>query len=202
FSPVARLRILSEEPVSGATSILVASEADLEDEIEIVRYNERATAHVFDVELSGLDKERISNTTVPRIYESLWTSGGEGVILRYLDDDNQTIKTYHASLIEKEEELREGETPFSLEGSFLPDNISQIVLSPTGEEIFWLTESIRGARGVISNPDGTNQSSVFSSDFTEWIPQWFSQNLLSMTTKASAIAEGFYYTMPRSSGAL
>lgn len=202
FSPVARLRILSEEPVSGAISILSTSEEGSEDKTEFVRYNERQTGHVFDIQLADLDKERVSNTTIPRIYESLWTADGKGVILRYLDDDNETIKTYFASLVRREEELREGETPFSLEGSFLRDNITDIVLSPSRTRVFWLSGSLQETRGVVSDPNGENIQTVFTSPFSEWLPQWVSAGVLTLTTKASGYASGFSYEVPVATGSL
>lgn len=194
FSPTARLRLLSEEPVAGATTLsdnLVGEEAPR----EIVRYNERATAHVFDIELTDLEKERISNTTVPRIYESLWTNNGARVILRYLDDDNQTIATYSAELVEEEEQT-EGKTPYRLEGNFLQNNIVSLLVSPDTSEIFWLTKTLQESQGFISDSDGTNSRVLFTSPFTEWLPEWHSTNTLTLTTKASGHAEGFSYFMP------
>jgi hypothetical protein len=189
FSPEARLRLLSEDPVSGATSIMI-------EEREIVRFNEWETGHVFDIDLENLEKERISNTTIPRIHKSLWTADGEGVILRYLDEDNRTIKTYSARLEESAEEPREGETPFRLDGEFLPDNITELVISPDRNRIFWLTETPRGATGTISNPNGTRATTLITTPFTEWLPQWAMNGALSLTTKASGHAQGFLYNVP------
>jgi hypothetical protein len=199
FSPTARLRLISEEPVSGATTLLVETTEETE---EIVRYNERETAHVYDVEIVELEKERISNTTIPRIYESLWTASGGGVILRYLDDNNETIKTYFARLVEKEDENEEGQTQFGLEGSFLQDNITHTALSPDKSKIFWLTESLQGSQGVISNPDGTSAETLFALPFSEWLPQWHSSNTLTLSTRASGHTEGFSYFMPLSTAEL
>ena len=122
--------------------------------------------------------------------------------MRYLDDGNQTIKTYFANLVEKEDELREGETPFDLQGEFLRDNIVQLVSSPDKSEIFWLTETLRDASGTISNPDGSNARAVFSSPFTEWLPQWYSSGAINMTTKASGYTAGYSYNTPIATGTL
>lgn len=195
FSPSAKLRLISEEPVAGAITIKHESG-------EIVRILERKTSHVFDVKLSSLEKDRISNTTIPRIYEALWGAEGKDVILRYLSENNQTIKTYYADLIKKDAEATENETPYSLSGKFLRDNITQIAFSPDKSKIFWLTETIRESQGVISNLDGSGMQAVFRSDYREWLPQWYNKNNISMTTKASGVAPGFSYTMPSSSGTL
>lgn len=193
FSPVARLRVLSEEPVSGAVALLT-------ENAEIIRYNERETGHVFDIDLSDLATKRVSNTTIPRIYESLWAGDGSGLVLRYLADDNETIKTYYAALVEREDELREGETPYTLEGTFLQDNIIQFVLSPGKTRALWQTKTLQGSSFVTSNLDGTGMQTVFTTPFSEWIPQWFSSGTISLTTKASAYASGFSYTLPVSGG--
>lgn len=200
FSPTARLRLLSEEPTSGATTIFI-EQLNEEGRQEIVRYNERESAHVFDIELTDLEKERISNTTIPRIYESLWTNDGERVVLRYLDDNNQTVVTYSATLVEEEEQT-EGKTPYRLEGSFLQNDIVDLVVSPDKSEIFWFTKTLQESQGVISNPDGTNARVLFTSPFTEWLPQWHETGALTLTTKASGHASGFSYIVPLSTGGL
>jgi len=189
FSPMARLRLLSEEPVSGATSIMA-------EEREIVRFNERKTGHVFDIELENLEKERISNTTIPRIHKSLWTAGGTGVIVRYLDEDNRTIRTRFARLEANAEGARGEGMPFRLEGTPLPNNITELVLSPERNRIFWITETPRGAIGTISNPDGTGASPLITIPFTEWLPQWAMTGAVTLTTKASGYAAGFSYNVP------
>jgi hypothetical protein len=201
FSPTARLRILSEEPVSGATTLYV-EKTSTEEQEEAVRYGERETAHVYDVRITGLEKERVANTTIPRIYESLWTALGSGVLLRYVDDNNETIRTYFARLVEKEGELREGQTRFDLEGNFLPDNISHVALSPDKSRIFWLTETLQGSQGVLSSPDGTSAQTLFTLPFSEWLPQWHSGSALTLSTRASGHAEGFSYYMPLSTAEL
>jgi len=198
FSPTARLRLISEEPVSGATTLLIETIGQPE---EIVRYNERETAHVFDVELTDLEKERISNTTIPHIYESLWTSDGSRVMLRYLNDNNQTITTYSAGLVEEEERTGE-QTPYRLEGNFLQNDIVDLVVSPDTSEIFWITKTLQESQGVVSNPDGTNSRVLFVSPFTEWLPEWHATNTLTLTTKASGHVSGFSYAVPRSTGEL
>lgn len=195
FSPVARLRVLSEEPVSGAVALL---EETGPASTETVRYSERETTHIFDISLRDLATKRVSNTTIPRIYESLWAGDGSGLVLRYLDDDNETIKTYYAALVERENELREGETPYTLEGSFLRDNIVQFVLSPGKTRALWQTKTLQESSFVTSNLDGTGVQTVFTTPFSEWIPQWFSNSTVSLTTKASAYANGFSYTLPAS----
>ena len=200
FSSTARLRLLSEEPVAGATTLSIDRVGDAESQ-EVVRYNERATAHAFDVELEDLEKERISNTTIPRIYESLWTNDGTRVILRYLDDDNQTITTYSAGLVEEEEQT-EGKTPYRLEGNFLSNNIMSLVVSPDTSEIFWITKTLQESQGTISNPDGSNSRVLFTSPFTEWLPQWYIAGALALTTKASGYVDGFSYSMQLSTGEL
>ncbi|MDZ7726547.1 MAG: hypothetical protein U5L75_03130 [Candidatus Campbellbacteria bacterium] len=209
FDPESRLRLVHEEPTAGATTVLKGSEPPTSDETEtdttkdeFVRLLERESSHVFDVDLESLEKERLSSTTIPRIHEAIWTSGGDRVILRYLDEDNQTIKTYTAALVEKESELEAGETPFELSGEFLQDDIPQLVSSPKGSEIFWLDSAPTKTTGIVSAPDGTNQSAVFSSSFSEWLPQWFSSGTVNMTTKASGRTDGYSYDLPISTGQL
>ncbi len=60
-----KLRELSREPVSGAGLLDLKAGT-------VVRYIERATGHIFEVELFSPNQNRISNTTIPLIYEAYW----------------------------------------------------------------------------------------------------------------------------------
>src|SRR3989338_4086116 len=107
------VRQVSAVPVSGATVFLRGA-------YQVIRYVERTTGNVFETMVDSLATTRISNMTVPRIQEAAFYANGNGIILRYLD--GETIKTFSARVSTRSEERR-------LQGGFLPDNITEIVLN-------------------------------------------------------------------------
>src|SRR3989338_6779767 len=84
-----RLRLLSSSPVAGAISVIKGS-------AQTVRFVDRASGNVFEVSLSDsvAVPTRLTNATIPKVYEALWQKGGERTLLRYLKDDEETIDTF------------------------------------------------------------------------------------------------------------
>ena len=47
--------------------------------------------------------------------------------------------------------------------------------------------------GVVSNLDHTNRRPIFSSPFSEWIPDWTNKDTITLQTRAGAKADGYIY---------
>lgn len=86
------LRQLTTEPVAGV---------DFTTTERSVRYVERATGHIFEVPVAS-GAYRISNKTIPKIYEAFFANGGSDVILRYLDDSEEQVTSLRLSLKEQQ----------------------------------------------------------------------------------------------------
>lgn len=155
----------------------------------IVRYAEKGTGHIHDVNTDSLEKKRVSNTTIPKIHEAIFSDKGEQVLFRYLDEDTETIKTYSGKITLKATSTDEG----AIIGAFLDENIEQIAVSPDKLKIFTLSKYGNSSIGTISLFDGSKKSQVFQSSFTEWLPQWAQDDLISLNTKPSASIFGFDY---------
>ncbi|MDP3958073.1 MAG: hypothetical protein Q8Q36_01250 [bacterium] len=153
-----------------------------------VRYMERGTGHVYDVALASGKGERVTNTTIPRVYEALFAEGGALVVVRYLRDDNETIETYSAKI----EKGGSGEAT-ELKGIFLPPNIKDLVVSPDGKKIFYLAAFAGGAAGFTAAPDNAGKVQVWSSPANEWLAGWGSERALVAATKPSGGVLGFAY---------
>ncbi len=167
-----------------------------------VRYMERGTGHVFERTFSsstplGLATE-ISNTTIPRIHETLWISDGHSLITRYTKDDSNEVDTFFGILTIATSSESE---PGSIDGNFLDTNINELALS--GKNKIFTIENILGqAEGFISNPDGKKQTMVFKSPLTEWSAEWPKEGTIALTTKASAVAPGFLFFLNTANGNL
>lgn len=186
-----RLRLISSLPVSGAT--LLNRNAEI-----FIRYVERANGHIYEASASKNDAPyRISKTTIPKIYEAYWVNDGQGVIIRYIKDE--VIQTFYARIRPSGSTTTEQDL---VDGTFLPNDVSALAVSQTGDKIFYLVKNSDGTLGFRSNPNGGQRSQIFSSEASEWLPSWVGDNTVLLTTKPSAFVQGFSYSLNANSGAI
>ncbi len=172
------------------------------EEVASARFVERETGHIYESFLDTAVESRVSNTTIPRIEEAFFGAGGNSVILRYAKEDNQTIETYAGVLSGAITSADSSgvSTLKELTGTFLPQNILDLVVSPDGTKIFYNLKTEGGVVGTMANVDGSGKKQVFMSPFSEWLMSWPAQNILSATTKASGLASGYTYSVDPLSG--
>ncbi|MDD4989571.1 MAG: hypothetical protein PHV42_04065 [Candidatus Pacebacteria bacterium] len=166
----------------------------------VVRYMERGTGHVFERAFASTTAmghaTEISNTTIPRVQETLWMSSGDSLLVRYAKEGSDEIDTFYGKLtIATSSESELG----SIDGNFLDTNIDQLTLG--GKNKIFGMESIGGQGvGFISNPDGKKQTTIFKSPLTEWVPEWPKEGTITLTTKASSQAPGFLFFVNTANG--
>lgn len=158
-----------------------------------LRYVDRATGNIYQTFTDNIKEEKLTNTTIPKVREAFFGLNGETVIMRYLKSDDRTIKTFLANL--PKEKLGEGGTFVSeIRGIFLPDNITDLSLSPDTTKTFYLLNANDVSSGIILNIKDNKKTQVFDSPFTEWRPSWSSEKAFILATKPSALAEGYAYS--------
>lgn len=170
------LRQISIAPVAGGTVFNANGNV-------IIRYVERSTGHIFETTGKSLEQNRISNTTIPRIQNSEWSPGGDMVIFQYLDE-NEMLKSFYGNI---------SKDTGTIEGWFLSNSITSLDVDTSGN-IFYIQKTGNGSSGVISNFDGTNAKSVFSSSISDWSSQWIGDST-AVTTKPSRNNLGFMYVL-------
>lgn len=146
-----------------------------------IRYVERTNGHMYKMFLDTKTPEKISNSTIPSIYEALFNGEGKTVIYRYLSED-KTISTFLASL-------------GASKGEFLQQNIADLSISLDKTKFFYLIKSGDGVVGMVRVFGGSGGVSVFSSPFTEWISQWAGNDKIFLTTKASYDVSGSIFSL-------
>lgn len=186
-------RQLSMIPIAGAIAIE-------RDGISYTRYVARENGHVFEVNAKTGESVELTNTTIPRIYEANWTTGGNSVVLRYLAQDpisrKDIIKTYFARLDLPTTSSADTPVPGalgSLKGEFLPNDLSAISISPNGLRLFYLLPIDEGVSGTIVTLSTMSAREVFRNSFSEWLPQLLDNDTVVLTTKPSAKVPGFSY---------
>jgi len=152
--PVPLLRQVTDAPTSGAF-VYENGEGKV-----LIRYIDRATGHVYEVPAEGRSAVRISNTTIPGIQEALFASANE-FIIRYLNEKDD-VENFHATLAPDTEEQ-------TIDGSFL-DSWDRGVVDPAGKTLMALYETNQGSVATLSDIDGSNERTVFTSPITSWVP--------------------------------
>lgn len=204
------LRQLTTTPIAGAISI--------QNELgTFVRYVERSTGNIYEINPKNFEKKRLSNTTIPAVREARFNATGNELHIRYLDE-NDVIKTFAARILAPGETINETEEEVVNEttekpapatqgsgrivGSFIEDDIAFEAVSPDGNSVFYLMPFGTSMIGTTADFDDLNKEQVFISPFTEWLPQWPEANTIALSTKPSALADGFLYLLDIDSGVL
>jgi len=183
---IQKLRKLSSEPVAGAGLLDVKAGT-------VVRYIEKATGHIFEVELFSPRQGRISNTTVPKVYDAVWGNKNNSLITRYLKDDDRTVETY--SLTVKDISTT---TENTITGIAFPSRISDV--SVIDASVFYLEQGVNGSNGYVSNWSGGSKKQIWNSPIKELISQYVNNKTVALTTKSEENTEGFLYFVDTGNG--
>lgn len=147
-----------------------------------VRYVERMNGHIYKMFIDNKAREKISNSTIPAIYEAFFGNEADTVVYRYLSND-RVINSYLATIGQAK-------------GEFLPQNISDFSVSPDKSKFFYLTKNTDGVTGILGDfNNSTKRQSIFSSALSEWLSEWDNNQNLYLTTKASYVFPGSIYSL-------
>ncbi len=159
-----------------------------------LRYVDRATGNIYQTFADKVSEQKFSSTIIPKVYEAYFGDKAEKVVLRYLKADETTIATF-AGTLPKEILGVESTGSNELKGTFLPENITDMSISPDLLKIFYVFEGFDSATGVTADTTGEKKVQVFSSAFDEWLTGWPNKNMITMTTKPSASVPGYMYAI-------
>jgi hypothetical protein len=192
-SPLTKLRRISEGPVAGAVMLNSGSTT-------IVRFIEKATGNIYEARSDSAVVKRLTNTTIPKVIRAFWLPAGDSLLAQTVSEDD-LIETSYLKLKPFKATSTEVSAPFEVAISKLPTGIQEISVRPDGKKIVYYTKN-KGSDWYISNPDGTEKSVIYRSPIQGWIPQWYSQNSILITTKASFLAPSYGYVLNVTSGQL
>jgi len=163
--------------------------------IPAVKYVEKATGNIYQTYADKIDERKLSSNIIPTVYESFFGFGKttESVIMRYLQDNN-VIQTFIRTLPKQilgGDIVEDNSTP----GSFLPENITDLSISPDASQIFYLFNTQTSSVGITTSSVGDKKTQVFNSPFTEWLSQWPNNKMITLTTKPSYNVPGYIYAV-------
>ncbi len=194
-----RLYELHKVPVAGAGFI---EEGKGLDHAVSARYVERGLGHIYETPLATLVEARIVNETRSRISEALWGNGGKSVVIRFIDDNSSgsVIKTSVLNIggistsFNRSTSTDATSDFIKTEEVFLPDYIPFMATSEDNtDKLFYLENSVGSTVGSLSTFKNIGPTSIFSSAFNEWLPQFPNQKLITLTTKPSATIAGHLF---------
>ena len=175
------LQQLTTTPVAGFVATTTS------DGAPSVRFVERITGNIYQVDPEKIESVRVTNTTIPGVYEAVWNKNATRVVLRYLDE-NDVIKTFNAHIVS-------GTSISTLDGRFLPDDIDFFTTDDNGENIFY---TIRGDRETLLKKSSFNDSgveTVYRSFLHELFYEITNSGKIFFTTKASGLVTGLVYSL-------
>ena len=191
--PTSNLFRLSEAPVAGAGIFTRSNRA-------VVRYVDRATGHIYEMVLPGatstpLERVKITNTTMPKIYEAYFRPDGTAVLLRSLKSDTDIIENMSLTLTPP----TSTSTPlYTMAAAVLRGDIGSVAVG-TNNALYY---SLQDSPSIVSSAfNGSGLKTILSSAFTDWRLATGGNNLI-VYTKASTNVAGFAYILNPANGAL
>ena len=160
-------------------------------------YMERATGHIYKINLDGTNNIRLSNATVPKSFEASWSYKSDKMAVRYFEDPapgsiKLAVKTFLASIghLLKATSTSEAE----LKGLALPSSVSEIAVSPAEDKVFYLSNAgDELTEGVVADFSNKSQKKIFELPFGEFNVSWPTKDNIVLLTKPSAKADGYLY---------
>jgi len=177
----------------GAEDNKVTPTAPQTEFVPVLKYADKTNGNIYQTLVENIEERRFSETIIPYVHESFFTKNH--VVMRYLRNNTNTIATFLGEL-PKEILGSDSSNGNEIFGSFLPDDIKDISISPNNEKIFYLSNTKNGVSGIVTT-DNTkeNKEQVFDSHFTEWTSFWPNNDLITLTTKPSGLVEGHSYLL-------
>ncbi len=168
--------------------------APLTEFISAVRYAARENGNIYETFADAVREQKFSKTVIPQVYDAYFGSKGESVVMRHLKIDNVTIETF-AGTLPKELLGTIVDGNAEIKGSFLPDNIKDISISPDTSKAFYLFDSGDSMVGTTLNFGDNKKVQIFDSPFIEWLSQWSTSNTITLSTKPSNGIPGYMYSL-------
>ncbi|MBU6430850.1 MAG: hypothetical protein KGJ58_01020 [Patescibacteria group bacterium] len=185
------LRQISSNPVAGGIGFGDRGAT-------IIRYVERGTGHIRETRGDSLKDIELSNVTIPKAVQSVWSPNGQSVIMRYVNEETQNIYSFLVNIAKPSTNQNISKNPKNV---FLPSSIDQISVNPSGDKIFYLINDANGTVGIISNTDGSQKKQIFQSPIKEWLISWPNKETVALATKPSSDVPGYLFFLNGKTGA-
>ncbi len=156
----------------------------------VLIFVDRITGYVYGFPLETGKIFQISNTILPGIHDAYFFNKGKQVVMRYVDQEKNTI----VGVIATVPSVKENEMALPLENiQYLTSQVTSVATNFKKDKISYLVTTTSGSAIYTITPKGP--ALVTSSPFREWSLSYGGDNLY-VTTKPSAYVEGVTLAVP------
>lgn len=156
----------------------------------VLMFVDRITGHVYGYNRETNKTYQISNTTIPGIYDAYIFNNGKRIVLRYADNEKQTI----VSLLANIPSVNEREQAKALENiTYLPSQVTSVAVNKKGSLLSYLVTGDSG--GSIYTINQKDVALIANTPFKGWSLS-YGGNTLYASSKPSAYVEGQTVTLP------
>ncbi|MEK7068859.1 MAG: hypothetical protein AAB947_00585 [Patescibacteria group bacterium] len=128
----------------------------------MLRFMERSTGYIFDVDLKTGVVERLTNTLIPYVYEAI--ASKRGIIVRSVSETGAIITAVGTISASSTSDVKER----TLIQNPLPSGIRAIFRSLAGDDLLYIKREKGEAVGFRAAWDGTKPQKLFSSNVSDW----------------------------------
>jgi hypothetical protein len=190
-----QLQQLTDTAVAGATAVHGATGTPA------IRYLERQTGHVYELNPNTAERTRTSNTTVPGMHDTTWRRDADALVARYASDEGE-VRSFAARILDPSATSTNSDIGSFERVEYLEQGISAIAPSPTKRRAFYFHSTEDGARGVIADFTAGSKQQLLETSFSSWRVQWPAENHIALTASASLYANGSLYFVDTDTGAM
>jgi len=198
--PTKDLFVLSKTPVAGYTILNKSGTST-------VRYVDRATGHIYDTILpksiggEPVQRVKITNNTLPKIYEAYFNQDGSSVFMRSLVEGSDVIENISLNLTPPKTttstSTSESDNLYSVSTTNINGNISSIAV--LGNSLLSLLKD--NSSIVSSSFNGSSQKTILNTPFTDW-KIISNGNSVLIQTKTSSNELGYAYRLNTTTGSI
>lgn len=204
------LRQLSFEPISGYTSYSTTSTStrvklnsegqEITEEYRatstVVRFQERATGHIYDVFEFIEAPQKVSNVTQQKIYSTLFSNNKDMFVYQAPTYNYEQIQSTLGTL------SFSTTTGVSLDKKDISSSVSDFVFNKYANKLIYSIKQSGVSTIMTSNIDRTNEKAVTTLYFNDFVLDPLNKDEVTLTTKASQAAPGYAYILNATTGSL
>ena len=211
------LRQISLEPISGytfysttSTSTRILTNPEQGEVIQeytststAIRFQERATGHMYDAFTFLEPLSKVSNITIQKIYSTLFTNDINQMLALSLSQDNESVRTTFLKIIPAKEETRTASsTQQSVEQAQLSSALSNAFYIPETNKLGYTGRSTSGTTFFTSDTQRGAEKAIASTPLSDITVDHISGTKAFVQTKASSNVRGYAYTLDLATGSL
>jgi hypothetical protein len=232
------LRLLSNTPVGGygaSTTVIITPVVATSStgtttkkltkpqttsrDVAVVRWVDRGRGNIYEARDDSLAITTLSNTVLPKIYDSVWNKNLTIFVGSMLDDDSSwattlyaelktqtasntkvATSTYNATSTTVSNNSKLPLTPFTLKGNNLSDRVISYATSPKKDKVLMVVNESGVGVGYTATFDGKSITKIFDTPMTQINVDWPEDNTIAIITKGSASQSGFLYLINMKTG--